>query len=230
MVEGAVGPVSTFNQTGGAHIQARRIGSPPACSEQGSSSRRVNAKTDDIPNLNQVPRSDWLNVQDVGAHGDGFDSIECSSFKFKTDADAIKIIRQNKVTQRFAVGMLRGAGTRDDTAAIQRAMRMLTNDTAELIAGKTNQHLTLYFPPGVYAISRTLELGHNRTAHSAGGLDWVTLVGHGPSSRLLWTGPANNASMLWSNGCTRCRVEGLSFDGTNHVLRCNQAAYLCVCF
>ena len=33
VVEGNVGPVATFNKTGGKNIQTRRIGSPPSCEQ-----------------------------------------------------------------------------------------------------------------------------------------------------------------------------------------------------
>ena len=129
-----------------------------------------------IPVLNQVVRSDWLNVRDVGAVGDG---------------------------------------EHDDTAAIQKAIDMLTTDPTYPNAGNPNQHLTLYFPPGEFLTTRTLVLGSNKTAHHPGGLEWVSLIGHGAATRIIWAGAAMNASMLWSNGCTRCRIEGLSFLG-NH--------------
>ena len=137
---------------------------------------KVGRSTPRIPVMNQVVRSDWLNVYDVGAVGDG---------------------------------------KHDDTAALQKAINMLSTDIGGLTAGKPKQHLTLYFPPGDFLTTRTLELGVNRTAHSPGGLQWVTLIGHGSATRIIWGGTGVNASMLWSNGCTRCRVEGLSFVG-NH--------------
>jgi polygalacturonase len=99
--------------------------------------------------LNQVVRSDWLNVRDLGAVGDG---------------------------------------KHDDTSATQKAMDMLTTDANYPDAGKPGQHLTLYFPPGDFLTTRTLELGSNKTAHHAGGLQWVSLIGHGAATKIVWGG------------------------------------------
>jgi hypothetical protein len=129
-----------------------------------------------IPVLEQVSRSDWLNVYDAGAIGNG---------------------------------------QHDDTDALQKAISMLTTDITGLIAGDPDQHLTLYFPRGDFLITRTLELGGNRTVHTAGGLQWISLIGNGAATRIIWAGSGVNTSMLWSNGCTRCRVEGITFVG-NH--------------
>ena len=110
-----------------------------------------------------------------------------------------------------------GDGSRDDSVAIQRAFRMLTNRTSGLVAGKKD-FLVIYFPPGDYLISRTLELGSNKTGNKSdatggtGGLSSVALIGHGAATTLRWGG-ALNGTMLWSNGCTRCRAEGITFDG-----------------
>ena len=102
-----------------------------------------------------------------------------------------------------------GDGQHDDTAALQKAINMLSTDVGGLTAGNPKQHLTLYFPPGDFLTTRTLELGVNRTAHSPGGLQWVTLIGHGSATRIVWGGTGVNASMLWSNGCTRCPAAAL---------------------
>jgi hypothetical protein len=98
-----------------------------------------------------------------------------------------------------------GDGSHDDTIAIQHTFQLLSNTT-------TGPHLVVYFPPGRYVLSRTLELGYNKTANSTGGLENVALIGHGALTTLMWMGEANG-TMLWSNGCTRCRAEGLVFDG-----------------
>ena len=153
-----------------ARMSAAKLGDDQQAQESGAPAPSR------IPVLDQVVRSDWLNVLDVGAVGDG---------------------------------------QHDDTDALQKAINMLSTDTGELTAGNPKQHLTLYFPPGDFLTTRTLELGANRTAHSSGGLQWVSLLGHGAATRIIWGGAGVNASMLWSNGCTRCRVEGLSFVG-NH--------------
>lgn len=153
-----------------ARMSAAKLGDDQQAQESGAPAPSR------IPVLDQVVRSDWLNVLDVGAVGDG---------------------------------------QHDDTDALQKAINMLSTDTGELTAGNPKQCLTLYFPPGDFLTTRTLELGANRTAHSSGGLQWVSLLGHGAATRIIWGGAGVNASMLWSNGCTRCRVEGLSFVG-NH--------------
>eukprot|EP01043_Picozoa_sp_COSAG02_P023147 COSAG02_NODE_1228_length_13776_cov_5.546864_2_plen_886_part_00 len=161
-------PVKAIQQV--AKMSTTKIDDDPQAQESGAPAPSR------IPVLDQVVRSDWLNVRDVGAVGDG---------------------------------------QHDDTDALQKAIDMLSIDTGELTAGNDKQHLTLYFPPGDFLTTRTLELGANRTARSPGGLQWVSLIGHGSATRIIWGGAVVNASMLWSNGCTRCRVEGLSFVG-NH--------------
>ena len=89
-----------------------------------------------------------------------------------------------------------GDGVHDDTAAIQAALNRLDS-------GFVSQTKTVYFPPGTYRITKTLSLTKNQGA---------MLVGHGRTTRILWAGPLNQ-TMLWSNGVTRSRYIGLTWDG-----------------
>jgi hypothetical protein len=121
-----------------------------------------------VSDLDWVPRSDWINVQERGAEGDG-------------------------VT--------------DDTAALQALCR-------DLESGQT-----LYFPPGTYRLTATLEL----TGPATG----TALIGHGRKTRLWWDGPDDAprfpfredeevVAMLKIDGLAHgARYEGLVFDG-NH--------------
>lgn len=121
-----------------------------------------------IPVLDWVPRSDWINVQERGAVGDG---------------------------------------VADDTATLQALCR-------DLESGQT-----LYFPPGTYRITGTLEL----TGPATG----IALIGHGRMSRLWWDGADDaprfpfgedeeGVPMLKIDGLAHgARYEGLVFDG-NH--------------
>ena len=94
-----------------------------------------------------------------------------------------------------------GDGIHDDTAAIQAALNSLDN------RGDQSAHWTktVYFPPGTYRISKTLILTKNQG---------TMLVGTGRNSRILWNGPLNG-TMYWSNGVTRARYIGLTWDGAN---------------
>lgn len=115
-----------------------------------------------IPALNWTPRSDWMNVRELGARGDGL---------------------------------------ADDTAALQAVFdRTPETDTNY---GETLRHRVIYFPAGRYRLTSTLQLSKSH------GL-W--LVGHGRDTTLLWDGPAGGI-MLWNNGATYARYEGLTWDG-----------------
>ena len=91
-----------------------------------------------------------------------------------------------------------GDGVHDDTAAIQAALNRLDNTYVSTTK-------TVYFPPGTYRITKTLTLTQNQG---------VMLVGHGRTTRLVWNGPMNG-TMYWSNGVTRSRYIGLTWDGAN---------------
>ena len=91
-----------------------------------------------------------------------------------------------------------GDGIHDDTAAIQAALNRVDDDYV-------SHTKTVYFPPGTYRITKTLSLTKTQGA---------MLVGHGRTTRLVWSGPLNQ-SMFWSNGITRSRYIGLTWDGAN---------------
>ena len=61
----------------------------------------------------------------------------------------------------------------------------------------------MYFPAGRYRLTKTLVLAKSHGA-------W--LVGHGRDTVLVWDGPPQGI-MLWNNGATYARYEGLTWDG-----------------
>ncbi len=93
-----------------------------------------------------------------------------------------------------------GDGVADDTAAIQQVLSAAKSGT------------TIYFPPGAYRVTRTLEL---RGAPGSGGrLMGVQVIGHGRDTQLVWDG--NAGEKLWiDDGVVHCRYMGLLFDGRN---------------
>ena len=91
-----------------------------------------------------------------------------------------------------------GDGVHDDTAAIQAALNRLNSKY-------TNSTKTVYFPAGTYRITNTLSL-----TQVAG----TTLIGTGRTTRIVWGGAAN-LSMFRSNGVTRARYVGLTWDGAH---------------
>ena len=123
------------------------------------SARAEDAST---PRLTWEPRSDWMNVRDSGAKGDGL---------------------------------------ADDTAAIQ-AVFDRTPETNENYADSL-RHRVIYFPAGRYRLTKTLVLAKSHGA-------W--LVGHGRDTVLIWDGVPQGI-MLWNNGATYARYEGLIWDG-----------------
>lgn len=86
----------------------------------------------------------------------------------------------------------RGDGATDDTAALQKAFDGLHDGS------------TVYLPPGVYRITRTLLLH--------GPLTGVLIVGHGRDTKLVWDG-ATGGKMVRVDGVAYTRFVGLSFDG-----------------
>ncbi len=91
-----------------------------------------------------------------------------------------------------------GDGIHDDTAAIQTALNRLDDNYV-------SRTKTVYFPPGTYRITKTLSLTK---------IQGAMLVGHGQTTRVVWGGPLNQI-MFWSNGVTRSRYIGLTWDGAN---------------
>jgi len=85
-----------------------------------------------------------------------------------------------------------GDGQADDTKAIQAALNSAGNGT------------TIYFPPGTYRLTQTVEF--------RGALIGALIVGHGRDTRLVWDGE-DGGRMLWINGAAYTRYVGLSWDG-----------------
>lgn len=123
----------------------------------------------------------------------------------------------------------KGDGHTDDAAAIQSVIDLQAQSYTEYgCAGKCqNATTTIYFPPGVYAISKQLVLQHGN-GQAPGGYGGA-IVGHGAATTILWTGPAvppvpggvgptagdavTGRSMLWDNGTSYFYFEGLTWDG-----------------
>ncbi len=101
-----------------------------------------------------------------------------------------------------------GDGIADDTVAVQAALSSLAegSDTPKVV----------YFPPGIYRITETLEITYRRPntkdGERGGGLNGALLIGHGRDTVLAWDG-SEGGRLLWSNGSARCRYVGLVFDG-----------------
>jgi len=88
-----------------------------------------------------------------------------------------------------------GDGVQDDTAAIQAALNKLSDTDGGL--------KVVYLPAGRYRITNTLTL-----THILGAL----IVGNGQGTSLVWDGPVGG-SMFYSNGVSRSRYIGLTWDG-----------------
>ena len=87
-----------------------------------------------------------------------------------------------------------GDGVADDTAAVQAALNQMKVGS------------TIYFPPGRYRITKTLELPVGRNLG-------VSLLGHGRTSVLVWDGEAGGR-MFWNReGLIVSRFVGLVWDG-----------------
>ncbi|MFA6294607.1 MAG: glycosyl hydrolase family 28-related protein, partial [Victivallales bacterium] len=129
--------------------------------EKGAVKKSV--ETLQVPSLNWEKRSDWLNVKDAGAVGDG---------------------------------------AADDTAAIQAMLDRLSDSNDML---KNARCRNIYFPPGRYRITKTLEIRNSTGAY---------LVGHGRETVLFWDGE-QAGNLIWSNGSHYARYEGFVLDGKN---------------
>ncbi|MHB0957232.1 MAG: glycosyl hydrolase family 28-related protein [Pirellulaceae bacterium] len=96
---------------------------------------------------------------------------------------------------------VKGDGVTDDTAAIQAVFdRTVETDTNY---AESLRRRVVYFPAGQYRLTQTLVLAKSHGA-------WV--VGHGRDTVLVWDG-AEQGIMLWNNGATYARYEGLTWDG-----------------
>ena len=138
-----------------------RLSKPPS-TRPGKSDDTAMTTSMDIPTLNWVVRSDWLDVKTgCGAAGDG---------------------------------------NTDDTDALAKCIALISNGTNTPEPGKPS---TLYFPPGRFVISRTLELYRTQGK---------SLIGSGATTELVWAG-AHGGIMLRSNGAARQRFIGLTWNG-----------------
>jgi hypothetical protein len=92
-----------------------------------------------------------------------------------------------------------GDGVADDTAALQAALDSLKPD------GYGNPN-TIYLPPGVYRITRTLSWKHLYSKH---------IIGHGRDTRIVWDGDGSSPPVMFhSNGATAgVLFEGIVWDG-----------------
>jgi hypothetical protein len=90
----------------------------------------------------------------------------------------------------------KGDGLHDDTGPVAKALALVNSSS----------HLnTVYFPPGTYKITKTVEFGPRQ-----GG----AILGHGGATTLLWGGKKGNSStMMLSRGTPRWRFSGLVWDG-----------------
>lgn len=99
----------------------------------------------------------------------------------------------------------KGDGKADDTAALQAALGLMRqNDT---------NGLTLYFPPGVYRITRSLVCTNS---YFPGRWEGVSLIGSGRKTTILWDGGATTNAMFWvKSGMALSRFTGIVWDGQN---------------
>ncbi|HYG74061.1 MAG TPA: glycosyl hydrolase family 28-related protein, partial [Planctomycetota bacterium] len=96
----------------------------------------------------------------------------------------------------------KGDGVADDTAAIQAAF--------ERIKGGVIMGATIYFPPGTYRITKTIEPPET---HPAGSHLAFTMIGHGRTTILKWDGEAKGRMFWTKHGMPQARFVGLTWDG-----------------
>jgi hypothetical protein len=96
----------------------------------------------------------------------------------------------------------KGDGVTDDTAAIQASF--------DRIKGGVIMGATLYFPPGRYRITRTIEPPET---HPAGSHLAFSLIGHGRSTTLVWDGEPKGRMFWTKHGMPYSRFVGLTWDG-----------------
>ena len=102
-----------------------------------------------------------------------------------------------------------GDGVTDDTAAIQAAINYLVAPVYPF-----NSCSTLYFPPGTYKISSTLNIAHS------GGFNFI---GCGLNTVITWAG-ASGAAMVHPDGIGSTRFTGFVWKG-NNLAGCAYAHY-----
>ncbi len=122
-----------------------------------------NARTQ-IPTIDRVPGSDWINVRDHGAAGDG---------------------------------------VADDTSALQKLMSGLRDGDI------------LYFPPGVYRITKELLIQKSREGNpNEKRLTGVGFYGHGANTVLKYDGEPGAVMLRIRGGMLHYRMDGFVFDGS----------------
>ncbi len=141
-------------------------------------------QTPQLPVLNWVQRSDWVNVTDATT----FPKARPAAKPPAAGAEPPPAIEP--------VGA-KGDGVADDTAAIQLVLDRL----------QTGQ--TLYFPAGVYRITNTL---HIDPALGRGALG-ITLIGHGRDTVIAWDGAPGGTMFSQHTGWAISRYVGLTWDG-----------------
>jgi hypothetical protein len=117
-----------------------------------------------LPVLAWHPSSDWVNVKNLGAVGDG---------------------------------------VADDTKALQTAFDGVKDGS------------TVYFPPGTYRITDTLNLKCLPQVGTMGAL----IVGCGRDTRIVWDGP-EGGRMVVADGVLECRYVGMILDGRGKAADC----------
>lgn len=85
----------------------------------------------------------------------------------------------------------------DDTSAIQAALNM--------VGQSSSLPKVIYLPAGTYRISQTLQMSQ---------LYGVSIIGHGRDTIIEWHG-SQDGVMFFSDGLSRNRFVGLSWDGRN---------------
>lgn len=103
--------------------------------------------------------------------------------------------RSDWINVREVVPAAVGDGVADDTEALQAALN--------LVGERPGDRKIVYLPPGTYRITQTLSL----TRRQGGGV-----IGCGRETRIVWDG-AEGERMMWSNGASRHRWIGLTWDG-----------------
>ena len=88
----------------------------------------------------------------------------------------------------------KGDGKTDDTEALQSLFSHLQDG------------MVIYFPPGTYRITKTIEF--------RGPAVGVSIIGHGRDTRIIWDGE-EGGRMVWVNGLAYSIFMGIVWDGKN---------------
>lgn len=86
----------------------------------------------------------------------------------------------------------KGDGKTDDTEALQKIFSNLRDG------------MVIYFPPGIYRITRTIEF--------RGPAVGVSIIGHGRETQIIWDGE-EGGRMVWVNGLAYSTFQGIVWDG-----------------